>query len=875
MKRLFLTALLLWSVSPLLAQTIYPTPHKIERGTGVFLGKDASVVTFKEDKSLPSEAYILEVTARLITITSSSDRGAFYGCVTLEQIAAQGAVPVMTITDSPDIPFRGTVEGFYGKPWSHRDRLAQLQFYGLNKLNTYIYGPKDDPYHSSPNWRLPYPEQQGAQIAELASVAKKNHVDFVWAIHPGLDIKWTEADFQILLAKFNSMYGLGVRSFALFFDDISGEGTNPHKQAELLNRLNKEFVQAKGDVTPLIMCPTEYNKSWANPTSNGYLSILGRELDKSVQIMWTGDKVCDNITTETLTWIADRIGRSSYIWWNFPVTDYARHLVVQGPSYGLTKEGRGLMNGFVSNPMENAEASKVALMGVADYCWNIEAYDYLKTWELALRTLMPHAAQAYRTFAMHSADFEQNGHGFRRDESWEIAPLMKAHLDGTADNSTIIAQEYAKMEAAPEQIFASKDNAALIAELRPWLVQFAKLGQRGQQVLALEKSFKQDSSDVFWSNYLAGTMSDEAIKAYNAHKSGTYIMQPFIDKTRARLGEEFYEQLTGQKITKPTPITNFERTETLYEMMDGRTDTYYYSWGLQSVGSWVGVDLGQVQSVTNIIIDQGRKDGDNDYFQSALLEISKDNKLWTPLSDTLHQIYNIRYNARPVEARYVRLRATEGASPKNWTAIRRFDVNPLQNKPVIMTNIPQIAPLKVVTEGKYVSVKPMLEIVKVAPGGYLGIELPVICDLGSVSVELNIGSVALEYSLDGIMWSVQKPAKARYIRYINKSNREVPIVLKSMVVELHGDDNADLLAAMDGDLLTGYTPTQESVVVNVPPHTLGVSVLCDGGEWILLNDKGGQIGSSKNGFMNSPVASAVKSITIKGKGQIREIIWKR
>lgn len=72
-------------------------------------------------------------------------------------------------------------------------------------------------------------------------------------------------DRDLLLAKFEKMYDLGVRSFAVFFDDISGEGTNPNKQAELLNYIDEKFVKVKPDVTPLVMCPTEYNKSWSNP----------------------------------------------------------------------------------------------------------------------------------------------------------------------------------------------------------------------------------------------------------------------------------------------------------------------------------------------------------------------------------------------------------------------------------------------------------------------------------------------------------------------------------------------------------------------------------------------------------------------------------
>ena len=80
--------------------------------------------------------------------------GLFYAAQTLQQLAqtdGQGntTLPLGVIKDYPDVAYRGTVEGFYGDPWSHTDRIEQLRFYGKMKMNTYIYGPKDDPYHSS------------------------------------------------------------------------------------------------------------------------------------------------------------------------------------------------------------------------------------------------------------------------------------------------------------------------------------------------------------------------------------------------------------------------------------------------------------------------------------------------------------------------------------------------------------------------------------------------------------------------------------------------------------------------------------------------------------------------------------------------------
>ena len=146
---------------------------------------------------------------------------------TLRQIvespaSAEGHIPALTINDWPDLQYRGVVEGFYGTPWSHEVRLSLIDTYGRYKMNYYIYGPKDDPYHSSPYWREPYPADEAQEIRELVEACNKNRVNFVWAIHPGQDIKWEESDIQNLLRKFEAMYQLGVRAFAVHFDDIEG-----------------------------------------------------------------------------------------------------------------------------------------------------------------------------------------------------------------------------------------------------------------------------------------------------------------------------------------------------------------------------------------------------------------------------------------------------------------------------------------------------------------------------------------------------------------------------------------------------------------------------------------------------------------------------
>lgn len=616
-----------------------------------------------------------------VTIVGYDERGAFYGIQTLRQliespIAAEKQLPYLDINDYPDLPNRGVVEGFYGTLWSHQVRMSLIDFYGKFKMNTYLYGPKDDPFHSCPNWRLPYPEKEAQNIKELVQACKRNRVDFVWAIHPGQDIKWNEEDYQNLVNKFNWMYDLGVRDFAIFFDDISGEGTNPLKQTELLNRLTDDFVKAKGDVSPLTVCPTDYSKLWANPTPQGSLAIYGDSLNPDIKVFWTGDVVCSDLTPETMEWINSRIKRPAYYWWNYPVTDYIRNFILQGPVYGLdtslTKEN---VCGVVSNPMEHGEASKLALYGVADYTWNIANYNPTDSWERGLQELTPKAKDAYRTFAIHSSDTEN---GYRRDESWETKTFRIAEWnDATAQ---ALKTEFEKIEKVPAEMEQGCENKALLQELRPWLTEFGKLGTRGKQAIELAQIYRSGNDDSsFWNKYVQNLMSKEDRKAYEAHKSGTLKLQPFYENAMDDMAHGFLKKLLGTTPKDYKGIGSFGNSGTILTklMLDNDTTTYYTSGIGQKEGDWIGVDLRDIRDVTEISILQGRNSVDDvDYFDHAILECSADGKTWTPLIKELNKQYVINWKGDAVKARYVRLKRLE-SERKNYASVRSFEVNPL------------------------------------------------------------------------------------------------------------------------------------------------------------------------------------------------------
>ena len=542
---------------------------------------EGKVSKYKKNIPAKSEGYFMKVTDKEVVIAGNDEKGLYYGVQTLLGMMNEGKLEACTITDWPDVPFRGTVEGFYGTPWSHEARKSQLEFYGRNKMNVYIYGPKDDPWHRD-KWREPYPEVEANRIAELVNVAKANGVNFYWAIHPGVDIKWNDQDRDYLMAKLEVMYQLGVRSFAVFFDDIWGEGAKADKQAALLNYIDNNFVQVKKDVAPLILCPTEYNKSWAND-EKGYLRTLGKELNKGIEVMWTGNSVVACIDKPTMEWINERIERKGYIWLNFPVNDFVRDHILMGPAYGNGLDIATDVSGFVSNPMEYAETSKISLYGIADYCWNMEAYDYQSNWEKSLKDILPSNHEALRTFALYNKDLGPNGHGFRREEGDELKDIVKAALEGDQYAVAMLNVKCNELEIACDILLNEKNNPQLIHEIRPWVLQGKNIAAYGRAVslMSMFAPMKENNASTstlinFENLYqqarsLQKQMFDLENNSAMRHpyqigtKVATKVMLPTLNKLFAQATEK-YNEIQGTQLNTTAEYNPYKLTSTVAQL---------------------------------------------------------------------------------------------------------------------------------------------------------------------------------------------------------------------------------------------------------------------------------------------------------------------
>lgn len=613
----------------------------------VLIGEKTHKKLKKYAKKVPNrkEGYYLSIDKNNILVIGNDPRGTFYGLQTLKQLLKNETLPTLDITDFPDLAHRGVVEGFYGTPWSHEKRLRQLDYYGANKLNVYIYGPKDDPYHSSPNWRMPYPEKEVQQIKALIDKANENYVDFVWAIHPGKDIKWNDTDRKNLINKFELMYQLGVRAFAVFFDDISGEGTNPEKQAELLNYLHHEFVAKKKDVKPLIMCPTEYNKSWSDPNKK-YLETLGNNLHQSIQIMWTGDRVVADISKLSMDWINAKIKRKAYIWWNFPVSDYVRDHMLLGAVYGNDLNIKNDMSGFVSNPMEHAEASKIAIYGVANYTWNLEQYNADATWKNAIADVMPHHKDALFTFAKHNSDLGINGHRYRREESVDFKPTADSFLsnfDKGLKNPYLpaVKEEFGNIISASEILLNTKENQYFTDEIKPWIIQFGTVGKLGETITQMYEAYANQDKNTFKiaykkvQNYQKQMYDNDQTLNQNPYQPGvktaTLVIEPLLNKTLEKLiisfNKKYDEHLKLNLNFNPnTLITNIPQIENVALLQRGKSVRISPTLEFINMDNhqFFGIELKHISNVKNISINL-----ENDKaFENGNIQITNDGNTW-------------------------------------------------------------------------------------------------------------------------------------------------------------------------------------------------------------------------------------------------------
>lgn len=476
--------------------------------------------------------------AALITLAGKDQNGLFHAAQTFRQLLQRPLIPVLVIKDHPSMAIRGTIEGFYGKPWSMEDRKKHLNFLSTLKANTYVYSPKDDPY-ARERWRELYPADTLKELGALVETARQNHINFVYAISPGPTICFSDPmELKALERKLEALRSIGIHNFYLALDDIaytkwncekdksaygpSGAAAAGMAQSSLLNKLQASLNLHDPLANPLIMVPTEYYDAKESP----YKTELRKDLDPRIVIQWTGtDVVPPSISIGDARLATKAFGRKTLLWDNYPVNDYQQTTgrLLLAPyvkrEAGLSSE----LTGILSNPMNQEVPSRIAVTGILAFGWNNKSYDAERTWHFAARELSGNDENATRAL-LTFFDTQHMAPTFGSQPWQDQAPKLKAKLDEVRESMATgndlqckhaiadLIQFSAEFTAAPDVIRAGSTDPLFAVQARPWLDAMAIWGRSLQlTAMGLEAELKGNQSAAGYFD-MAQKLAAEAAK---------------------------------------------------------------------------------------------------------------------------------------------------------------------------------------------------------------------------------------------------------------------------------------------------------------------------------------------------------------------------
>jgi hyaluronoglucosaminidase len=651
---------------------------------------------------LPVEGYVLAIGRKHVVLDGVDTDGTYYAARTFAQVVEGNRVDGVEIRDWPTMRYRGSIEGFYGTPWSHADRLDHIDYLGAHRMNTYEYAPKDDPYHRE-QWRDPYPAGKLAELGELIDRARSNKVDFTFALSPGLSICYTsDSDYQALIAKFEALYSLGARAFNVPLDDIdyntwhcpedrakygTGGGAAGRAQSELLNRIQREWVASKPDVAPLQMVPTEYY----NVSETPYKKALREQLDSAVVVHWTGIGVVPRrITSAQAAQARAVFGHDILVWDNYPVNDYAAGRILLADYSGREPGIAEHVAGVISNPMNQAAVSKLALYSFAELGWNPAKYDEEASWH---RAIAERAGGDRRTIAALEVFADLNTYDSTLHP--ESAPVLagrtaafwKAWQAGERDEAIAAIKPYfTAVENAPAQIRAGVTDPAFADEAKAWLDATVLWGQALQESLRLLEQVAQGNGSAAWTSRQrieqlvtqAKAIRDTRLPHSNTHPR---IGEGVVDAFLAEAGR-VHDQWMGIEPGRTASSSQGTYADNVPDrMIDGDESTFYWSNGAPVAGDEIRVDLGAPRAIGDIAVLMAKPTSPQDYIHSGVLEYSTDGQTWTEL--TRATTAEVRFTA-DVTARFVRYRALAD-NPSYWLVVREFAVEVTDGSELVLT----------------------------------------------------------------------------------------------------------------------------------------------------------------------------------------------
>jgi hyaluronoglucosaminidase len=259
----------------------------------------------------------------------------------------------------------GIIEGFFGRVWSWKARQDYAQFLKQHQYQYYIYAPKADRILRR-QWQDPWPQEDFDELRALGEVYHQAGLAWGIGLTPfEIHFNYNDQTIAQLGRKIQHINELKPDILAILFDDMRGDCYQMAQiQADVIYR-----IMDQSTASSFIMCPTYYSDAPVLDKLFGdrpqdYLETLGKLLDPSVRVFWTGPEVCSqSYPVDHLKEVTQKLGRKPFIWDNYPVNDSARmspflHLrAFENRPYQMAE----WTSGHAANPMNQAYLSQIPL----------------------------------------------------------------------------------------------------------------------------------------------------------------------------------------------------------------------------------------------------------------------------------------------------------------------------------------------------------------------------------------------------------------------------------------------------------------------------------------------------------------------------------
>jgi hyaluronoglucosaminidase len=289
-------------------------------------------------------------------------------------------------------PPLGLIEGFYGRPWRWGERRSAVTALASHGYRFYLYAPKADPYLRR-RWQERYPEAELEEIIDFSRFCFKEGVRFGVGLSP-FELHLHEGSNWegLFRRKLSELDKFKLHDLAILFDDMRGDIADLAERQAAIVHLAAEHSRARR----IICCPSYYSDdpmldAVFGPRPPRYLEQLGRLLDPSIEIMWTGEEVCAReYSPGHLARVADQIRRKPFLWDNYPVNDGTRmsqHLHLRGFSGRPAAIGQHLSAHGI-NLASQPWLSRIPALTLAECYATGDDYHYGAAFERAARTVL-------------------------------------------------------------------------------------------------------------------------------------------------------------------------------------------------------------------------------------------------------------------------------------------------------------------------------------------------------------------------------------------------------------------------------------------------------------------------------------------------------